>query len=176
MMPSLDDLRKRAKEMRLKAGLTQEEAAEEAGVSQSFVAKLESGESVPNYSDAVGLYNSLERLEMEEGKVAGDVMNRDVVSLSPTDTVSDASELMKSAGFSQVPVVEGGECVGSVTSRGILEAGTDEEVSGYMGPAFPTVPRETSLEAVAGLLRSSNAVLVRDGSGIEGIVTAADII
>ncbi|MFB6294580.1 MAG: multiprotein-bridging factor 1 family protein [Candidatus Nanohaloarchaea archaeon] len=86
MIPGLDDLRDRITELRTETGLTQAEAADAAGVSQSFVAKLESGDSVPNYRDAARLYNTLEERARAAGKTAADVMNADVVAVAPDGT------------------------------------------------------------------------------------------
>ncbi|MDY6769366.1 MAG: CBS domain-containing protein [Candidatus Nanohaloarchaea archaeon] len=176
MIPALDDLRARVRELRETAGLTQADAADEAGVSQSFVAKLEAGDSVPNYRDAARLYNALEAAARSSGASAGDVMTADVVALHPGDTVRAASDRMTAEGFSQLPVIDGGECVGSVTSRRLLEADPGDPVREHMGPAFPAVPAETSVDAVTELLDASNAVLVRENNGIDGIITAADVL
>ncbi|MFB6294581.1 MAG: CBS domain-containing protein [Candidatus Nanohaloarchaea archaeon] len=83
---------------------------------------------------------------------------------------------MTAAGFSQLPVIADGDCVGSVTSRRLLDADGTDAVEAYMGPAFPTVPADTGVAAVTGLLDAANAVLVRENDAIEGIITAADVL
>lgn len=175
MIPSLDDLRDRVRALRTGLGLTQAGAAEEAGVSQSFVAKLENGGSVPNYRDAARLHNALEALQEQESVTAADLLTRDPVTVPADATVAEAAAAMKEAGFSQLPVVADGASVGSVTSRILLAADPDALVRDNLGPAFPTVPPETPRDAVAELLRSENAVLVADGE-ITGIITAADLL
>lgn len=176
MIPELDDLRRQVQELRRSAGMTQQAVAEAAGVSQSFVAKLERGDTVPNHRDAAAVYNTLKAVDQEAETAAAEMMSTDVVAVAPDDTVAAASRTMKAQGFSQLPVVDGGDCVGSVTSRGLLDADEADPVRDYMAPAFPTVPPDTAQAAVAELLRSANAVLVRDETGIAGIVTAADLI
>ncbi|MDY6765760.1 MAG: CBS domain-containing protein [Candidatus Nanohaloarchaea archaeon] len=176
MIPGLADLRERVAELRQDAGLTQAAAADAAGVSQSFVAKLEAGESVPNYADAARLYNTLEAEHRGGEATAAEVMTAAVVTVAPGDTVAEASATMTDHGFSQLPVVADGDPVGSVTSRRLLEVEPGELVRDYMGPAFPAVPGDTGVTAVAELLDTANAVLVRENSEIDGIITAADVL
>ncbi len=176
MIPVLDDLRRQVRTLRTEADLTQADAAEMAEVSQSFVAKLEAGESVPNYADAAALYNALAQAARDETVTAEAMMSTSMVAVAPTATVEEAADTMKAEGFSQLPVLEEGECVGSVTSRDLLGADAEAPVRAHMSAAFPTVPPTTGKDAVAELLAASNAVLVRNQNGITGIITAADLI
>ncbi|MDY6761862.1 MAG: CBS domain-containing protein [Candidatus Nanohaloarchaea archaeon] len=176
MIPGLDDLRDRVTELRQDAGVTQAEAAAAADVSQSFVAKLEAGTAVPNYRAAARLYNTLEDRARAAGEQAADVMHTDVVAVEPDDTVATATGRMTAEGFSQLPVIDDGDCVGSVTSRRLLDAADEEQVRECTGPAFPTVPAGTGIDAVKELLDSANAVLVRENDKIDGIITAADVL
>jgi len=62
------------------------------------------------YSAPVGRYNWM--------KVV-DVMTRDPLTVSPTETVGKADELMSENNIRQIPVVNGREVVGIVTDRDI---------------------------------------------------------
>lgn len=57
MLPSLDEIAKRRKLL----GLTQKQLAKIAGVSQSFIAKIESGKIDPSYSKAKAIFDTLEK-------------------------------------------------------------------------------------------------------------------
>ncbi len=51
-----------------------------------------------------------------------DVMTREVVTLSPEDSLRTAVEKLSSRGISGAPVVENGKVVGTISERDILEA------------------------------------------------------
>lgn len=48
-----------------------------------------------------------------------DVMTKDPLTVSPMETVGKADELMAENNIRQIPVVDGGELIGSVTDRDI---------------------------------------------------------
>ncbi len=176
MIPSLDDLRDRVARLRTDLGLSQAAAAQEADVSQSFVAKLENGGSVPNYRDAARLHNALEALQDADQTTAADLMTPDIIGAEPDDRVADAADRMKREGFSQLPVVDGETCVGSITSRGLLGAAPNDPVRDHMRSALPTVPAATPRDAVRELLDTENAVIVTEAGRLAGIITAADLL
>ena len=57
----------------------------------------------------------LERIRVE------DVMNRDVVTVSPNDSLQTAAELMASNHFHRLPVVENGHLSGLISSHDIVQ-------------------------------------------------------
>lgn len=177
MLPAFDEIRERIVRLRKEAGMTQAELAEQADVSQSFIAKLERGQSTPNYEAVSRVYNTLENVTREQEQTAVELMTTYVVSLSPDDTVRYASSIMKTENYSQLPVLKGGKCIGTVTTMAILEADCDDNVRAHMGEPLPEVPGNTSRTAISELLKTSNAVLVQNKSkGIAGIITASDVI
>lgn len=176
MLPSLSEVRTTIKEYRKQHGLTQSEAAALVNVSQSFVAKLEAGDSVPNYDAVVRLYNTLEAYGEQDTRTAQNVMQADPVTVTPNDSAEHASQLLKQHGYSQLPVVKNEQCVGSIASKALVPADPEEPVSQYMNEPFPEVPAGTPEDAVAELLQDVDAVLVQDTNGIQGIITASDLI
>ncbi len=178
MLPAFEDVRDRIVHRRKQVGLTQAELAKEADVSQSFVAKLERGQSTPNYDAVARLYNALEDMVRDEEQSAVELMTSYVVTLSPEDTVRYASSVMKTENYSQIPVVDGsGKNIGTVTTMSVLHADPDDDITDHMEAPLPEVPEGTSRTAVSELLKTSNAVLVnRQGEGITGIISAADIL
>jgi cystathionine beta-synthase len=106
-----------------------------------------------------------------------------VVSVAPAASVRQALRLMSLHDVSQLPVMDGGNCVGSV-SEGFLTAKSlentkllDSAVSDVMDQPFPVVDAGQPVDAVAKLLSKSNpAVLVRDRGTVQGIVTRSDML
>ena len=106
-----------------------------------------------------------------------------VIHVAPAATVRQALRLMTLHDISQLPVIESGNCIGSVSETG-LSAGAledvkslDRTVADVMESAFPTVEAGQSAEAIVKVLSKANpAVLVRDNGTIKGIVTRSDML
>jgi cystathionine beta-synthase len=106
-----------------------------------------------------------------------------LVSVAPTSSVRQALNLMSTYAISQVPVIEAGDCVGSV-SEGILmaralEDGTQLEraVAEVMQPPYPVVDAHLPLERLTAFLsRDTTAVLVRRDGKLASIVTRYDVL
>jgi predicted transcriptional regulator len=172
--------------MRRKIGITQTQLAKLSGVSQSLIAKIESGRIDPAYSKVKQIFEALEH-ELENAKVtkkARDIMSAHLVSVNPEDTLTKVMRMMKQDNISQIPVFEGGNGVGSVSDDMIVDWLTKYEgkvgmikVKDVMKESFPVVPEETDVEGVAGLLKFYKAVLVwKSKSKGYGIITKADLI
>jgi cystathionine beta-synthase len=106
-----------------------------------------------------------------------------MVSVAPGSTVRQALGLMHQHDVSQLPVMDGSNCVGSVSDWALsaksLENSKllDATVSEVMDPPFPSVEAGQPVESVAKLLSKSNpAVLVRRNGTMQGIVTRSDLL
>ncbi len=106
-----------------------------------------------------------------------------LVTLAPGQTVRQALNLMETYGVSQLPIVEGGDCVGSVAegvlmTRAISEpSALEQPVREVMEPPFPVVDGGFPLERFCELLsRETPAVLVRQDGALSGIVTRYDVL
>jgi len=106
-----------------------------------------------------------------------------MISVSPGATVRQAIRLMALHDVSQVPVMEGSVCIGSVaesqlTSRSLADPKVlDQTVSDVMDQPFPTVEADQPVESVAKLLSKSNrAVLMKKDGLVQGIVTRFDVL
>ncbi len=181
MLPELDAIA--AKRRRL--GLTQAQLAELTGVSQSYIAKLESRRIEPSYRRTKAILEVLNRLEQESETKASEVMTDEVVSIQVNDPVQRAVDLMWSHGFSQLPVLDGDKPVGSISERTIIERIMHLEdrtniskrpISEVMDEAFPQVGEEAPISLLTSLLRVYPAVLVSRRGRIVGIVTKADLL
>ena len=106
-----------------------------------------------------------------------------LVSTAPGALVRQALGLMRLHDVSQLPVMDGSACVGSVTEYALttrsLESTRilDATVGEVMDEPFPLVDAQQPVESVAKLLsKASPAVLIRDGGRIAGIVTRSDVL
>ena len=106
-----------------------------------------------------------------------------IVSVAPNATVRQALSLMNLHNVSQLPVIEGGNCVGSVSDSVLSAKGLEDvkllekPVSDAMDSPFPVVDSEQAVDAIVKLLSKANpAVLVRSDGAIRGIVTRSDML
>jgi cystathionine beta-synthase len=106
-----------------------------------------------------------------------------LVSAAPGQLVRQALGLMRLHDVSQLPVIDAGECVGSVTEYALTQRGLessrflDAVVGEVMDEAFPVVDAGQHVESVQKLLsKATPAVLVRRAGAIEGIVTRSDML
>ncbi len=165
------------KRLRVEAGLTQRELAELVGVSQAHVAKIEKESVDPRLSTV----NKILRVLTErEGKKCRDIMTPRVISVAPGDKVLKVSRLMMRHGISQVPVLEGGKIVGTVTEESIVQnlgsSLADELVERIMQAPLPSVPEDTSVSMIQPLLQDNPAVLVVRRGEIVGIIARSDLL
>ena len=164
MFPTLEDIGKKRRQL----GLKQAELAKLAGVSQSLIAKLESGKIDSSYTKVKTIFDVLERLEaktkIQEEKVV---------------------QMMKEHGYSQIPVFNKKQSVGSISEKTILReilAGKDIAqisklpVESIMEEAFPQVGDDAPLSLISSLLQTYPAILVSKKGNVTGIITKADLL
>jgi cystathionine beta-synthase len=118
-----------------------------------------------------------------EAKARAEHGTLQIVSVPPGATVRQALRLMSLHDVSQLPVMDGTNCVGSVSDWSLSAKSLDNTkvldatVSEVMDPPFPTVELTQPVDIVAKLLSKSNpAVLVRSNGGLKGIVTRSDML
>jgi cystathionine beta-synthase len=107
----------------------------------------------------------------------------ELVSIAPSGTARQALNLMSTYNVSQLPVIDGTDCIGSV-SEGTLAARAlahpeilERPVLEVMEPPYPVVdPDFPVAELIAVLSRESPAVLVRRNGVPAGIVTRYDVL
>jgi cystathionine beta-synthase len=105
-----------------------------------------------------------------------------LVSVGPSGNVRQALNLLSTWGLSQLPVIDGNDCVGSVTEglmARVLEDGKllDRPVSEVMAAPFPVVDADVPLDRLVSLLsKETPAALVRDGGRLVGIVNRYDVL
>ena len=111
------------------------------------------------------------------------VRAKELVSIPLGITVEDAVNLMREHDISQVPMIESGEVVGSISEARILDTLVSDPgarlkpVVEYMEKPFPVVNDDASLNDVAQRMdRETPAILVRQKEGGFDIITKSDLI
>ena len=109
------------------------------------------------------------------------VIVKDPVTVTPSTTVQELLELTSETRFSGMPVVEGDELVGIVTSRDFrFKPNLDDVVANIMTPKdkLVTVKQGTSLDEIKAKLhqhRIEKILVVDDEFHLQGLVTVKDI-
>ena len=125
------------------------------------------------------------RINVSAGQVVHDKVRRagKLVSIPLGVTVEQAVNLMRQYDISQVPIMEGGQVVGSVSETRILDILVSDPVAKYkpvaeyMEKPFPVVPEESPLTEVAHQMdRETPAILVKQSNGDYDIITKSDLI
>lgn len=120
-------------------------------------------------------------------------MTSNPYTVSPDTTIAEALELMRHNGIRKLPVVKGGELVGIVTEREMLEVSPSKattlsvfevnyllgktKVSQAMTKDLVTITPDSLLEEAALLMRDNNisTLPVLEGEKLCGIITETDI-
>ena len=171
------------RDTRRKLGITQHQLARAAGVSQSLVAKIESGRVDAAYSKVRAILEALERSQLASEKTAKEIMHTGIEAVQPSESLHTVAQAMRKHSISQMPVVDGKQLVGSITEQAILSHYSSNpkktatlRVSDAMEEPFPSVLPGTPISAIASLLRHHSAVIVMERGKIAGIITKADLL
>ncbi len=106
-----------------------------------------------------------------------------LIAVDPKATIRTALDLFRANDISQLPVLDKGKSVGTVTDNdlmsAVLEDNTkiDQPVTTLMEPSYPVVGAGSPIEHVIDYLkRKDSAVLVEEDHKIIGILTRYDVI
>ena len=127
-----------------------------------------------------------ESLKKRDKMFVKEVMNKNVKTVRPEDTVKESAKIMNESHIGALVVVSGtGEVVGILTERDILTdvvatgKNADEvKVSEIMTPNIVTITPDKTLEEAADIMTENNIkkLPVVDQGRLIGIVTATDLI
>lgn len=167
------------KKIRKKLGLTQFELAKRADVSQSLIAKIESGRLDPAYTNAKKIFTALTDLEKKKELKAEDIMNKKLIIVNPDDNIKDAISKMKKFQISQLPVIKENRSVGLISESIVLENLTEKKakfVKDIMDESPPIVSKETSSQVISNLLMHCPMILVSKSGSLVGLITKSDLL
>lgn len=167
------------KKIRKKLGLTQTELANRSGVSQSLIAKIESGRIDPTYSKTQKIFAALSDLERKEEIKAEQIMTAKLISVAPSDSIKEAISKMKKSQISQLPVIDNHKLIGLVSESTILDAMINSKgshVQDVMQEAPPIVSKTTSIQVVSSLLKHFPMIVVSEEGKLVGLITKSDLL
>ncbi len=123
-------------------------------------------------------------VEMKVKDLVARKESKQLFSVNAADTVQKASELMKKNDISQMPVMDQGEMVGSVTESAVLSCllenpanNGSRKVAEIMDQPFPVVSEDLPYRQLAKYIsKKVSAVIAKDKAGTMQILTKYDII
>lgn len=171
----MTELRRKRKDL----GIRQKELARRASITPSQLNKMERGTTSTNYETVYKVWRQLQKVENNDPTTAHDVMNEPVITFQSNDEVRKVQEAMQKHGYSQIPVVDNGSVVGTVTESDLIDV-TDGGtwLNDVMSDPLPQVRFAESIKSVRTLLEDNPAVIVYNENASEcaGIITEADLI
>ncbi len=182
-LPTAEDIRR----IRKSSGLTQQDVAEKAAVSQSLIARIEAGTVDPRLSTVRKILKVISEHRQKDINAIEIAVSK-VITIQETTTVSEAAELLFTKGFSQLPVCDAiGKIIGAIKESTITKNIIDKGSTVLMQPvrqilnredSLPMLPISASLKSVEDLLihHGHAAVLLMEEGNIAGIITKADVI
>lgn len=106
-----------------------------------------------------------------------------LITITPSQTVAEAVDLMKKYDIEQLPVMNGDGPVGAISEGGLFQKVFDNpdiknsKVEEVIEPALPVVAFDTPVEKLSPLINKGNgAVLAKDDAGNYHIVTKYDVL
>ena len=113
MFPEIKSIKKK----RMLAEINQKELARMSNISQSMIAKIESGKIEPSYSIIKKIFSSLDKLEKNENKKCSEIMSKKIYFINSDKTIKNVSKLMNKYSISQIPVIDKGIIVGKISEN-----------------------------------------------------------
>jgi len=168
------------KKIRKQLDLTQYAFAKEAGISQSMVAKIESGKLDPTYSYIKKIEKAIENLSKNHEKEAKEIMCKEVIIANKKDNIKDVVKLFQKHSISQIPVVEKNQVIGLLTESSLLDNmekyNEKSLVEDFIEESPPIITKNTKIMAVTSLLKFYPILIVQDFGKLIGVITKTDII
>jgi len=165
------------KKMRQEVGMTQQKLADLVGITQAHIAKIENEKVNPRLSTVnkiLSVLKSNSRLKCE------DIITKELISIDPENPINHAVKLMKKYDISQIPVIDKGKCVGSISEKTIVRnldnISSQTKVKELMDEPFPIINCNDHPNVVKSLLEYHQAVLVSKKGRLVGIVTKFDLL
>ncbi|PSQ16459.1 transcriptional regulator [Halobacteriales archaeon QS_8_69_26] len=174
-LPTPDDLKERRKNL----DLTQAELADLADVSQPLIARIEGDDVDPRLSTLRRIVNALETVEGDIVR-AKKIMNEEVVSVAPDDSVAHAIDIMGEEGYSQLPVIKNDYPRGMISNADIRHADVEADlaevpVDRVKSQKYGIAEPDDTLDEVDDKLDLNTAVIVVSNDRVFGIITEADV-
>lgn len=168
------------RKIRKQLDMTQHKMAGELGISQSMVAKIESGRLDPTYSYVKKIEDKIMHLTKPGEKEAKDLMHYGVIHVGKDSPGKEVISLMTKHNISQVPVVDRGNVLGLITESTLLvediKSMEKKRAFEIMGESPPIIDKHAKLETIVQILKFYPILLVKETGKLIGVITKADLI
>jgi predicted transcriptional regulator len=147
-----------------------------------MINQIESGRCKPSYDTAKRIFEILLSMESNMSIKAGDICNKNLITIQSEESLSIAIHKMRDHSISQLPVFNGGRLVGILTEDNLAKimvehSGKDIHlirIVCVMEPPPPLVDASTPAKALNSLVRFDKSVLVGEKGTVVGIITLTD--
>jgi predicted transcriptional regulator len=166
------------KDLREKLGMSQQKLADQVGVTQAHIAKIESEKVDARLSTINKIVSILESNQNNEK--CKNFMTKNIVSISSNEEVFKAIHLMKKHNISQIPVIDSNVSKGSIRELTIiknLEKNIGErKVKEIMEESFPVIDSNDTTETARSLLDFHQAILFTEKGKIVGMMSKTNLL
>ena len=125
----------------------------------------------------------LDESSIKTREVVGAKVNKtDLITIEKSVAVEEAVRIMQKSGVSQLPIIEKGKMVGSISENNLYSMLLENpemkrlSVENIMADPFPIVDMNTTSDEISDLLSKRSAVIVLDEDGEYQIITKYDVI
>ena len=148
-----------------------------------MINQIESGRCKPNYETAKRIFEILLSMESSASIKAGDICNKNLITIQSEESLSVAIHKMRDHSISQLPVFDGSRrLVGILTednlAKIIIEHSDRDiylvKIVSVMEPPPPLVDVSMPAKALVSLVRFAKCVLVSEKGTVIGIITLTD--
>lgn len=165
------------KKMRNEIGMTQQKLADLVGITQPHIAKIENEKVNPRLSTVNKILSVLKTNNRLRCK---DIITKELIFVDPKNPINHVVKLMKKYDISQIPVVDKGKCVGSISEKTIVRnldnISSQTKVKELMNEPFPIITCNEHLDIIKSLLEYHQAVIISEKGRLVGIVTKSDLL
>ena len=185
-IPQLTEIKKLREEL----NLSQRQLAKQCDIPSSFLSMIENqkNNTKPSYDVLVRLFKELDGESQKNlGKLitADKICKTNLTSARKSDYAEDIIKIMHEKDYSQIPVLDGGGCIGMVTENSLMKflqerthkPLTTTKVKDVMDTPPIVIDISTKVtENILSLFNDSKCLLVSDNAKIMGLITKIDAI
>jgi len=185
-IPQLTEIKKLREEL----NLSQRQLAKQCDIPSSFLSMIENqkNNTKPSYDVLVRIFQELDGESQKNlGKLttADKICKTNLTSARKSDYAEDIIKIMHEKDYSQIPVLDGGGCIGMVTENSLMKflqerthkPLTTTKVKDVMDTPPIVIDISTKVtENILSLFNDSKCLLVSDNAKIVGLITKIDAI
>ena len=185
-IPQLTEI-KRLREL---LNISQRQLAKQCDIPSSFLSMIENpkNNTKPSYDVLVRIFQELDSESQKNlGKLttADKIYKKNLTSARKSEPAEDIIKIMHEKDYSQIPVLDGGGCIGMVTENSLMKflqerthkPLTTTKVKDVMDTPPIVIDISTKVtENILSLFNDSKCLLVSDNAKIMGLITKIDAI